>query len=309
MVASNIGTWMQNAASAWLMTELSGDPLLVALVQAAMALPVFLFGFPAGALADIVDRRRLLLTAQLLTTPFISAFAVLVWFHRATPATLLAVTFVSGISIALILPTWQALLPQLVGREELSSAVALNSFGVSLSRVIGPAVIGMAIASFGMAAPFRLNGVSNILMIAAVLLWRVKRRGASALPSEHFGRAMLAGLRHAQYNRELRGALMQGGGFVRFAAAYWALLPMLSLTQIGGGMQHYGILLAAVGAGSVAGTFVRHWLRTGTDADGLVLTGTVGTAAAMVIYAMARTMPVALAASVLVGQRWPASSL
>jgi MFS family permease len=304
MVTSNIGTWMQNAVSGWLMTELSGDPLMVALVQAAMALPVFLFGFPAGALADIVDRRRLLLVAQLLTTPFIVGFAVLVWFHLATPATLLAVTFVSGLSVALILPTWQAVLPQLVGREELPAAVALNSFGVSLSRVIGPALIGMVIAALGMAAPFWLNAVSNLLMIAAVLLWRVERHEAPALPSEHIGRAMLAGLRHARYNRELRAALMRGGGFVPFAAAYWALLPMLSRSQIGGGMQNYGILLAAIGAGSVAGTFVLPSLRARMDADDVVLTGTVGTAAAMALYAMAHTMLVALAASVLAGLCW-----
>jgi len=304
MVASNIGTWMQNAASGWLMTELSGDPLMVALVQAAMALPVFLFGFPAGALADIVDRRRLLLATQLLTTPFIAGFAALVWFHRATPATLLAVTFVSGTAIALILPTWQAVLPQLVSREELPPAVTLNSFGVSLGRVVGPGLIGTVIAGLGMAAPFWLNAVSNILMLAALLLWRVERREAPALPAEHIGRAMLAGLRHARYNRELRAALMRGGGFVPFAAAYWALLPALSRSQIGGGMQGYGILLAAIGAGSVAGTFLLPWLRARMDANGLVLTGTVGTAAAMALYAMADNVPVALAASLLAGLCW-----
>jgi MFS family permease len=304
MVASNVGTWMQNAASGWLMTELSRDPLMVALVQAAMALPVFLFGFPAGALADIVDRRRLLLAAQLLTTPFIVGFAALVWFNLATPATLLAVTFVSGTSVALILPTWQAVLPQLVRREELSPAVALNSFGVSLGRVIGPALIGMVIASLGMAAPFWLNAVSNVLMIAAVLLWRVERQEASALPSEHIGRAMLAGLRHARYNRELRAALMRAGGFVPFAAAYWALLPMLLRSRIGYGMQAYGILLASIGIGSVAGTFVLPWLRKRMDADALVVAGTVGTSAAMALYAMAHTMFVALVASVLAGLCW-----
>jgi MFS family permease len=304
MVASNIGTWMQNAASGWLMTELSHDPLMVAMVQAAMALPVFLFGFPAGALADIIDRRRLLLAAQLLTTPFIVGFAALVWFHRATPTTLLAVTFVSGTAVALIMPTWQAVLPQLVSRDELPSAVALNSFGVSVGRVVGPALIGTVIAALGMAAPFWLNAVSNILMIVAVLLWRVERREAPALPSEHIGRAMLAGLRHARYNLELRAALMRGGGFVPFAAAYWALLPTLSREQIGGGMQGYGVLLAAIGAGSVAGTFLLPWLRERMNADGLVLTGTVGTAVAMALYAMAHNVPMALAASLLAGLCW-----
>nr|WP_275112979.1 MFS transporter [Rhodopila globiformis] len=304
MVASNIGTWLQNAASGWLMTELSGNPSTVALVQAAMALPVFLFGFPAGALADIIDRRRLLLATQLLTTPFIAGFAALVLFNQATPATLLAVTFVSGTAIALILPTWQAVLPQLVSQEELPSAVTLNSFGVSLSRVVGPALIGTVIAGLGMAAPFWLNAVSNVVMITAVLLWRVERREAPSLPSEHIGRAMLAGLRHARYNPELRAALMRGGGFFPFAAAYWALLPALARSQIGGGMQGYGILLATIGVGSVAGTFLLPWLRERMSADSLVVAGTVGTAGAMALYAMAYDVPTALAASLLAGLCW-----
>ncbi len=304
MVASNVGTWMQNAASGWLMTELSGDPLMVALVQAAMALPVFLFGFPAGALADIVDRRRLLLITQVLTTPLIAGFAALVWFQYATQASLLAITFVSGTAVALILPTWQAVLPQLVGREELPAAVVLNSFGVSLSRVVGPAMIGVSIAAFGVAAPFWLNAVSNLLMMVAVLAWRPDRQVASALPAEHVGRAMLAGLRHARFNRELRAALMRGGGFFPFAAAYWALLPTVARSQIGGGMQGYGTLLAAIGAGAVAGTFVLPWLRGRMDANTLVLSGTVGTAVAMALYAVARDMPTALAASVLAGVCW-----
>ncbi|MFL5283322.1 MAG: MFS transporter, partial [Rhodopila sp.] len=266
--------------------------------------PVFLFGFPAGALADIVDRKRLLLVAQLFTTPFIVGFAILAWAGLATPVTLLAVTFVSGTSVALILPTWQAVLPQLVDREELASAVALNSFGVSLSRVVGPALIGVVIASLGMAAPFWLNAVSNTLMMVAVLLWRVQRGQTSGLPAEHIGRAMIAGLRHARYNRELRAALMRGGGFFPFAAAYWALLPALSRDQIGGGMQAYGMLLAAIGAGAVAGTFVLPWLRARLDPDRLVLAGTVGTAGAMAMYAIAQDVPTALAASLLAGLCW-----
>jgi MFS family permease len=307
MVASNVGTWMQNAASGWLMTELSHDPLMVALVQAAIAAPLFLFGFPAGALADIVDRRRLLLLSQLLTTPFIVGFAVLVWFDRATPALLLGVTFVSGTALALITPTWQAMLPQLVSREELPSAVALNSFGISLSRAVGPAMIGIAIAACGMAAPFWVNAISNLVMIGAVLVWRVRRPAVAALPSEHIGRAMLTGLRHARYNPELRATLIRAAGFFPFGAAYWALLPMLARSQIGGGTQGYGILVGAIGAGAVGGTFVLPWLRARLGPDRLVLAGTIGTAASMALFAMARDLPTALAASVLAGVAWIAA--
>ena len=240
-----------------------------------------MFGFPAGALADIIDRRRLLLVTQLLTAPLMTGFAALVWFHHATPLNYLPITFVSGTAVALISRPWRrAILPQLVGRNELAAAVGLNSFGVSISRVVGPAMIGVVIAWFGMAAPFWLNAVSNMLMIIAVLVWRPVRREVSALPAEHVGRAMLAGLRHARFNLELRAALVRGGGFFPFAAAYWALLPALSRNQIGGGMQGYGILLAAIGAGAVAGTFILPWLRGRMDANSLVVSGTVGTAAA-----------------------------
>ena len=304
MFANSIGTWMQNAASGWLMTTLTHDPLMVALVQAATALPMFLFGFPAGALADIVDRRRLLLLTQMVTLPLVGGFAALMWMDTITPALVLGVSFVTGLGVALVTPTWQAVLPQLVPPRDLSAAVALHSFGISLGRAIGPAFLGLVIGAFGMAAPFWLYVICSLAMVAALLSWRVEARETGQLPSEHIGRAMLAGLRHARYNPELRATMIRAAGFFPFAAAYWALLPVIARNQIGGGMQGYGLLVGAIGAGAVGGTFMLPALRARIGPDRLVILGTFGAAGSMVLFALARDTPSALAASLLAGLSW-----
>src|SRR3954464_168017 len=155
-VVSNVGTWMQNAPAGWLMTGLNPDPLIVAMVQVATTLPMFLLGLPAGALADILDRRHLLITVQIALTATTAGFALIVGLGLVTPVVLLAFTFLSGAGAALIAPAWQAIVPQLVPREELAPAVALNSVGINISRAVGPALAGIIIGVAGLAAPFWL---------------------------------------------------------------------------------------------------------------------------------------------------------
>jgi MFS family permease len=151
-VVSNIGTWMQGAAASWLMTGLNPDAFVVSLVQVASSLPMFLFALPAGALADIIDRRRLLIGIQVAVTAMVAAFGFLVWRSWVTADMLLGFTFLSAAAAALIMPAWQAIVPQLVPRQHLKSAVALNSIGLNVSRAIGPALAGLIIAAWGMAA-------------------------------------------------------------------------------------------------------------------------------------------------------------
>ena len=153
-VVSNIGSWMQNAAAGWLMTTLRPDPFEVALVQAATTLPMFMFSLPAGALADIIDRRRLLITVQIAAVAIAALFAIFVWLDWVTPNWLLTFMFLSGIATVLAMPGWQAIVPQLVPKEELRSGVALNGVGLNISRAIGPALAGLAIGALGMAAPY-----------------------------------------------------------------------------------------------------------------------------------------------------------
>jgi MFS family permease len=222
-IVSNIGTWMQNSAAGWLMTGLNPGPLIVALVQVATSLPMFLFVLPAGALADIIDRRRLLLVVQIAAAVINAILSVLVWAGRVTPSILLASTFLAGCTAALISPEWQAIVPQLVPRQDLSTAVALNSVGVNVSRALGPALAELIIAAMGLAAPFWLNAISYLGVIAALIWWRVPGNHFRHLPAERFGTAIRTGFRHPRHNSHLRAALGRAAGFFLFASAYWAL--------------------------------------------------------------------------------------
>jgi MFS family permease len=303
-VVSNIGTWMQNAAAGWLMTGLNPDPLVVALVQVATSLPMFLFVLPAGALADIVDRRRLLLVAQVAAAVIIAVLSLLVWADRATAHILLAFTFLAGTCAALTSPAWQAIIPQLVPRHDLPAAVALNSVGFNVSRAVGPALAGLLIALMGLAAPFWLNAISYLAVIGALIWWHAPGGRTQHLPAERFGAAIWIGLRHARHNPHLRATLIRAAGFFLFASAYWALLPLVARNQVAGGPGLYGILLGAIGAGAVAGGFALPWVKSFMDADKLVVAGTIGTGAALLLFGLARHPAAALAASSIAGVSW-----
>jgi MFS family permease len=303
-VISNIGTWMQNAAAGWLMTGLNPDPLIVALVQVATTLPMFLFGIPAGALADILNRRKLLIAVQTLLVVLVTGFSLLVWLNRITPASLLGFTFLMGAGAALIAPAWQAIVPQLVPREELSPAVAANSVGINVSRAVGPALAGLLIGALGIAAPFWINAITNLGVIAALIWWRPKEGKSQHLPPERFGSAMLVGLRHARRNPHLRATLIRAIGFFIFASAYWALLPLVARNQVHGGPTFYGILLGAIGGSAVIGALVLPLIKERLGADGLAAAGTVGTAVALALFGLARNPATALLASAIAGLSW-----
>lgn len=303
-VVSNIGTWMQNAAAGWLMTGLDPDPLIVSLVQVATSLPMFLLGLPAGALADIVDKRRLLIGAQIGLTLLTAGFAAIVAYGQATAFLLLAFTFLAGVGAALTAPAWQAIVPQLVPRTDLPPAVALNSVGINISRAVGPALAGLIIGIAGLAAPFWLNALSNLGTIAALIWWKAPEHATRHLPTEHFRSAIRTGMRHAASNPHLRATLLRSGGFFLAASAYWALLPLLARNQIQGGPQFYGILLGAIGAGAVAGAFGLPQLKKWLGADRLVAAGTIGTAIALILFGLSRDAATALIASALAGLSW-----
>jgi MFS family permease len=303
-VVSNVGSWMYSAASGWLMTSLDPSPLIVALVQVANSLPLFLFALPAGALADMIDKRRLILAMEMLSTVFSALFALLVSLHAATPNLLLAFTFLVGVFGALETPAWQAIVPMLVPKEALPSAVATNSVGVNISRVIGPAITGFVILAAGIAAPFWLDAVSNAGVIAVILWWRPRAENKRSLPPEHLGAAIRTGVRYARNNRQLRATLLRSVGFFLFASAYWALLPLVARSQLHGGPTLYGVLLGAIGAGAVAGAGLLPRMRKSSGADGAVIAGEAGTAAALLLFALAHTPWVAALACLLAGVCW-----
>ena len=175
---------MYSAAAGWLMTSLSASPLLVSLVQVASSLPMFLFALPAGALADIIDRRRFILSLEIAVVGISVVFAALVTANLVSPQTLLLFMFFTGSLAALEAPAWQAIVPRLVPKEDLSSAIAANSVGINISRAVGPALAGIIIASFGIAAPFWLDAVSNFGVIIVFLWWRSQRIPTRPLPAE-----------------------------------------------------------------------------------------------------------------------------
>jgi MFS family permease len=303
-VVSNIGTWMYNAASGWLMVSLDPNPLVVSLVQVATSLPMFLFALPAGALADVFDKRKFLIALEGATTLVSAVFAALVGFGHVTPIQLLFFMFLIGVGGALTAPAWQAIVPDLVPAQDLMPAVAANSVGVNISRAVGPALAGTIIGLVGIAAPFWINAISNLAVIAALLWWRSPRKLTSRLPLERFSNAVIIGIRHARHNRHLRSTLVRAFAFFLFASAYWALLPLVARNRLDGGPQLYGVLLGAIGAGAIAGAFLLPWAKAKLGPDLMVAAGTAGTAGALALFGLAREAPVAIIASALAGASW-----
>jgi len=303
-VISNVGTWMHDVASGWLMTSLSPSPLMVALVQAATTLPVFLFALPAGAFADLVDRRRLLIVVMAVMMVSTLLLGLLVIFDLVTAWVLLAFTFLSGAGAAFVTPAWQAIVPQLVPRSELQPAVALNSVGINISRAIGPALAGLVIAGIGIAWPYFLNALSFLIVIAALLWWRPPAKKESHLPAERLWSAISTGLRYARASGPLRSTLVRALAFFLFASAYWALLPLIARQELGGGPELYGVMLGAVGVGAVVGALFLPLLKKRLGADRLVAAGTVGTALVLVVFALIRIPEVATFVCLVAGASW-----
>ena len=304
-VVSNIGGWMYNVASGWLMTSLDPDPFIVSLVQVANSLPMFLFAIPAGALADIVDRRRLLIIGESAIMITSTAFAALVWLHLITPVSLLVFSFIVTVGSAITAPGWQAVVPELVPKPDLPAAVAANSVGINVSRAVGPAIGGLLVGAIGIAAPFWVNAFSNLGVIVALVRWRLpKNKSGTPLPPERFGNAMRTGLRHARYNPNLNATLIRATAFFVFASAYWALLPLVTRSQIAGGPALYGLLLGIIGASAVGGAFLLRWLREKLGADRLLSIATLASAVATGLFALAHDSATAVVASLIAGASW-----
>src|ERR1700678_3551503 len=303
-VISNIGGWMYNVASGWLMTSLDPDPFIVSMVQVANSLPMFLFAIPAGALVDIVDRRLFLIIGESAVTLTSTAFAALVWLHFITPVTLLVFSFIVTAASAMTAPAWQAVVPQLVPKSDLPAAIAANSVGINVSRAVGPALGGVMAATAGIAAPFWFNAFSNIGVIGALVRWRAPEKSRSRLPPETFGTAMRTGLRHARYNSYLGATRIRAIGFFVFASAYWALLPLVARQQIAGTPALYGTLLAVIGASAGGGAFLLRRFRARLGADRLLALATLATALATTLFGAAHGALTALVASLIAGVSW-----
>ncbi|MGC4807322.1 MFS transporter [Micromonospora sp. DT233] len=303
VLASNVGTWMQTVGAQWLLVDQPNAPTLVSLVQTASMLPVLLLALPAGALADTLDRRRLLIGVQ----SFLAAVGVLLTAltaaDRMPPALLLTLTFALGVGQALTLPAWQAVIPELVPREQIVSAAALGSVSVNLARSVGPAVAGVLVAQAGVAVVFAVNAVSFAIFALVLLRWRPERRAADATP-ERFTAALRAGGRYVRHSPVVRRILLRAGLFVVPGSALWALLPLVASRRLGLGSGGYGLLLAALGVGAVAGALVLPRIRRSISSSQLLAVAGVVYAGVLLILALVPVPALATAALVPAGLAW-----
>jgi MFS family permease len=257
---------MQNVGAGWLMTQLTVSPLMVGLVQAAMTVPVFLVILPAGALADMVDRRRFLLITQgwmVLASGLLGVFTLL---GAVTPWTLLLFTFLLGLGAVMNDPAWQAITPEIVSPENHSPAVALNSVGFNVARAVGPAFGGLVIAAAGSGVAFLLNAASFFGVILFLYRWR--RPHCEHVETGRVSDALIAGLRYVRGAPLVRSVLIRTGAFSLAASSLPALLPILARPH---GATGYGLLLGCFGLGALAGASVLPRLRTRLSVDGLIV--------------------------------------
>jgi MFS family permease len=302
-VIGNTGSFIRDVASAWLMTDLSTSPAAVALVQAAATLPVFLLAIPAGVLADTLDRRKLLIGIQFLLAGTSISLMLLSAAGLQSVASLVALTFLGGIGAALMGPTWQAIVPELVQKKNLKSAVALNSLGINIARAVGPALGGLIFARMGAAFTYGVDVITYLFVVAG-LLWWPRPKVAQDVLSEHFVGAFRAGLRYARASRELHVVLLRAFLFFALASSVWALLPLVARQLLGGGAGFYGILLGAVGLGAISGAVVMPRLRARLDADGLLLRAALVTSFVMAFLSFGPPQWAAVAALLVLGVAW-----
>ncbi len=306
-LASNTGMWVQNTGAGWMMTSLDPSPFMVSLVQAASQLPVFLLALPAGALADIVDRRRFLIGAQLWMLAMAVLLAVLAATDALGPWGLLAITFGIGAGTAVNFPAWAATTPELVPREDLVGAVALNGIGFNLARAVGPALGGFAVAAAGPEAAFALNAFAFLLLIVALIAWRRPAPGRAKLPKEHLVAAMRAGLRFVAASPAMQSAILRACAFFLPAAAVWGMLPLHVRGQLGLGPEAFGLMLGVMGVSAVGAGFVLPALRARMDRGTLVFRASLLVGVAMGVLALSEHWLPAALAMALYGSAWIAA--
>ena len=265
---------MQNVGAAWLMTSLAPTPMMVALVQTATYLPVFLLGLPAGAFADIFDRRRLLLVTQAWMLAAAGLLGALTLGGWVGPWTLLVLTFALGLGSTMNAPAWQAIVPELVDRTELPAAIALNSVGFNLARAVGPALGGLVVAAIGAGGAFVLNAVSFVGVLVVLYYWRRLPEQTPGAP-EDVASAMLTGIRYVLHAPKLHSVLLRSATFVFSASALWSILPLVARDELHSKSAGYGVLLGCLGAGSILGAVILSRLRNRLSPDVVVTSATV----------------------------------
>ncbi|MCU1407370.1 MAG: hypothetical protein JWQ43_3673 [Glaciihabitans sp.] len=299
---SSIGGWMQTVGAQWFLVENHSDAALIALIQTASAAPFLLLGIPSGVLGEFVNRRKLLIAVQSSLVAVGVVLSVVTLIGGMTPWLLLAFTFLLGAGSAIQGPAYQALVPEIVSRPLIPSAAALSSIGVNIARSIGPAIAGLAVAAIGIPFVFALNALSFAVFLVVLISWRgynppVRR-------PEPFIEATRAGLRYVWNAGVVRRVMARLALFIFPASALWALLPLLAAHQLGLESNGYGLLLGAIGIGSVGGAFVIPKARAKLGANVTVMIASALFGGVIVVSAVSRSLPLTLAVLVLGGVGW-----
>jgi len=298
-----LGTWLQNTGAGWLMTTLAPEPLIVAMVQAATIMPVFLLALPGGALADIVDRRVFLIGTQIWTVLAAMLLAALTLTHHMTAFWLLILTFAIGIGSALTAPAWSAIIPELVPREDLVGAITLNGIGFNLTRAIGPALAGFLILLGGSGLTFSLYAASIFAVIGALAMWHRNRR-FTGLPREHLVSAMRAGMRFVRNTPAIQHAMIRTIAYSIPASAPWALLPLYVRRDLELGPGMYGVILGMMGVGGVTSGMLLPIVRGRLTRGATVVTCSLFSCTGMAFVGIANHWAVAAFGMLLFGIGW-----
>ncbi len=301
---SNVGSWMQTVGAQELMLTLTTSASLVALIQTAAGLPVVLLSLSAGAIGDLVDRRALLIISQSFMLLAALALTALAFAGLVTPWVLLGLIFAVGVGQTLTSPTWQTLQPELVPAEDRTQAIALGAVNQNLSRAVGPAIGGALYAASSASVLFLVNAISFVPVIGAVARWQERKRPARAAAPEHVREAIRAGGRYVASSPALRVILLRAGLFMFFANSIWALLPLVAHTRLHLGSGGYGLLLAGVGIGAVAGAAALPRLRGNISSGSLMATGSLVFAAVTLALAYVEVSAVAGVTLVVGGVAW-----
>ena len=298
-----VANWSETVGAVAVISGQSGSAALLALVQTASTVPAVVLALPAGAVADLIDRRRLLAGLVALMALSMAVLAALVAADAATPAVVLALTLAMGAAIAVAVPSFASLIPDLVPHADLASAVTLNGISINLARAVGPALAGVALALLSPAALFAILA-GALAAMALFVLGAPRSAGAPPSRGERFGAAMAAGVRFARSSRELQAVLARGFAFVVPASALWALLPAVAVQRLDLDPAAFGGALAALGGGAVLGAQLLPWLRERVGLDALVVGGSLYGAANLVLLGTVDGVAVAIASLVVAGAGW-----